>query len=78
MRSSLRKKSSEYNILLDHVGVLLNEARKEVYYQVNQTLVKTYWGVGREIIEFEQKGEEKAEYGSKLLSFLSTDLTSRS
>ncbi|HIG93223.1 TPA: DUF1016 domain-containing protein [Candidatus Woesearchaeota archaeon] len=77
MRSSLRKKSSEYNILLDHVGVLLNEARKEVYYQVNQTLVKTYWGVGREIIEFEQKGEEKAEYGSKLLSFLSTDLTSR-
>ncbi len=74
MGLSLKKKSSEYNTLLDSVGVLLDEARKEVYSHINQTLVKTYWEIGQRIVEFEQKGREKAEYGSKLLDQLSGDL----
>ncbi len=76
MNSTIIKKK-DYNVLLDLVGGLLDKARKDVFYQINQTLVKTYWEIGKRIIEFEQKGEEKAKYGSGLLDLLSTDLTSR-
>ena len=44
---------------------------------VNQVMVATYWGVGRHIVEYEQGGKEKAEYGSQLLKRLSSDLTIR-
>ncbi len=38
-------------------------------------VIGTYWQIGRHIVEFEQAGEEKAEYGSELLNRLSKDLT---
>ena len=38
-------------------------------------MVKTYWEIGKRIVEFEQQGEKKAEYGSNLLDKLSEDLT---
>jgi hypothetical protein len=38
-------------------------------------LVLTYWGIGRHIVEFEQMGNEKAEYGSKILDRLRNDLS---
>lgn len=43
--------------------------------QVNTILVQTYWEIGKYIVEFEQKGNEKAEYGSQLFDRLSKDLT---
>lgn len=64
-----------YNVLVQNIGSLLEQARQKVYYQINQTLVQTYWGVGKRIVEFEQKGKERAEYGSKLLINLSKDLS---
>jgi len=66
-----------YDFLLNKVGSLLENARKLVSYQVNQILVKTYWEIGKEIVEFEQRGKEKAEYGSGLLKRISSDLTLR-
>jgi predicted nuclease of restriction endonuclease-like (RecB) superfamily len=44
---------------------------------VNTALVTTYWLVGRRIVEYEQKGKERAEYGEKLLEKLSKDLIQR-
>jgi predicted nuclease of restriction endonuclease-like (RecB) superfamily len=44
---------------------------------VNSILVATYWEIGRQILEFEQRGEERAKYGSRLLKELSRDLTRR-
>jgi predicted nuclease of restriction endonuclease-like (RecB) superfamily len=67
-------KSKGYNKLIINVGMLLEEARRKAYYEVNLVLVKTYWEIGRKIVEFEQKGEEKAKYGSALLDNLSKDL----
>lgn len=64
-----------YVQLISEVGSLLEEARKDVYYSINQVLVRTYWEIGKRIVEFEQKGKEKAEYGSGLLDILSADLT---
>ncbi len=77
MEKSLTKKSTPYDALIQSVGELLDTARKNVFYQVNQVLVKTYWGVGRKIVDFEQKGREKADYGAQLLDRLSLDLKRR-
>ena len=66
-----------YGRLISSIGALLEEARKHVYTEVNQILVKTYWQIGKRIINYEQKGKEKAEYGSKLLDNLSKDLKLR-
>lgn len=70
-------KSLHYHGLLKDIGFLLENARKKAYYQVNQLLVKTYWEIGKRIIEFEQEGEEKAEYGERLIEKLSLDLKLR-
>lgn len=42
---------------------------------MNTLLVDTYWQVGRYIVEYEQQGRQRAEYGSNLLNRLSADLT---
>jgi len=64
----------QYNYLIDSVGLLLEEARKKVYRQVNQILVKTYWEIGKKITDYEQKRAEKVVYGSKLFERLAKDL----
>lgn len=66
-----------YERLLTDVGQLLDQGRRTAARVVNQTLVQTYWLIGRHIVEFEQAGREKAEYGSNLLDRLSRDLSER-
>ncbi len=68
---------SRYTKLIEDIGVLLRESREHISLSVNTVLVKTYWLVGRHIVEFEQGGKEKAEYGSFLFEKLSKDLTKR-
>jgi len=72
VKNSINK---DYNQLIDSIGELLKSARKQVARTVNTILVETYWGIGKRIVEYEQKGGEKAEYGTKLLSKLSKDLS---
>lgn len=67
----------EYSSLISSIGTLLEQGRKQAYYAVNQILVKTYWEIGRRIVEYEQEGKEKAEYGSALLDNLSRDLVEK-
>lgn len=64
-----------YNLLIDKIGILLSDGRKKAAQQVNTILVHTYWEVGRHIVEFEQGGNERAEYGTQLFERLSKDLT---
>src|SRR3989344_3522233 len=72
MTELIKKKA--YEQLISGIGVLLESARKKVYTHINQTLVKTYWEIGRMIVEYEQEGKEKAEYGSRLFENLAKDL----
>ena len=67
----------KYNLLIKNIGRILEEGRREAIRSVNQILVQTYWEIGKQIVEYEQKGKEKAEYGSKLLDTLSKDLKLR-
>ncbi len=64
-----------YEGLIVGIGNLLATAREKVATQINTILVQTYWEIGRYIVEYEQKGNEKAEYGSQLFDRLSKDLT---
>ena len=64
-----------YQELKDQIGELLRKGRARAGQAVNTILVQTYWQIGRHIVEFEQKGSAKAEYGSELLDRLSRDLT---
>lgn len=66
-----------YISLIDQIGWLLHEARRQVISHVNQTMVMTYRTIGQHIVEYEQGGADRAEYGSGLLQKLADDLTSR-
>jgi len=54
---------------------LLNNARKQVVQTVNTTMVCTYFEIGKIIVEDEQKGKARAEYGKETLKHLSKELT---
>lgn len=54
---------------------LLQSARSKVVQTVNQTMVLTYFEIGRMIVEEEQNGKERAEYGKQILKELSNVLT---
>ena len=54
---------------------LLNSARQQVVRHINLTMVHTYFEIGRMIVEEEQNGENRAEYGKGLLKELSKTLT---
>ena len=62
------------NQLFNKVAQLLSKSRSEVVKRVNQTMVYTYFEIGRLIIENEQHGKTRAEYGKKILKSLSENL----
>ena len=55
---------------------VLETARRSAYKAVNFAMVQAYWQIGRLIVEDEQKGEARAEYGKKVLAELANRLTS--
>lgn len=65
----------EYELLLQNVGDALSRGRNRVASFVGAQTVYTYWEIGKHIVEYEQNGHEKAEYGSDVLNRLSRDLT---
>ncbi len=67
----------EKNINLDFynkIAELLKNARNKVVQTVNTTMVYTYFEIGKTIVEEEQKGKERADYGKQLLKELSIKL----
>ncbi len=67
----------KYHGLLDSIGETIQAARLNAVKAVNTELVKANWEIGRHIVEYEQGGSERAEYGTDLLSRLSADLKLR-
>jgi Uncharacterized conserved protein len=67
--------TNSYTSLKKEISQLLIAGREQAGRAVNTILVQTYWQIGRHIVEFEQGGEAKSEYGSNLLDRLSRDLT---
>ncbi len=73
--SNRKQTSEDYNNLLTKISETYVEGQQKAVSFVNTALLNTYWKVGEHIIEFEQKGKERAEYGSRLLEMLSKDLS---
>jgi hypothetical protein len=67
----------DYTGLLTGVSELLEQARHAAARSVNQILTATYWEIGRRIVDFEQRGARRAEYGVSLLQRLAKDLSAR-
>lgn len=61
--------------LISNIKELIIRARKNIYTKINNELLFTYWEIGKELVEFEQKGNYRAEYGRKLLIDISKELT---
>lgn len=65
------------NDITDKIGLIIEEARKRVYTQVNTIMVETYYEIGKNIVEYEQNGKQRAEYGENLIKNISKKLTAK-
>ena len=70
--SQISRNSEDF---FEKISELLKKARQKAIYSVNQTMVYTYYEIGKIIVEEEQKGKIRAEYGKRILQELSHRLT---
>ncbi len=68
---------TDYHILLDQISSTWETAKEKAAVAVNTELLDANWQTGRYIVEFEQGGKERAQYGKQLLVNLAKDLTVR-
>ena len=61
--------------LYQDVCHIIEQGRERAYNAVSQQMVETYWNIGRRIVEEEQQGKERAEYGEQIIEKLSKQLT---
>ncbi len=66
-----------YDAMLSGLVELLEQGRRTASRTVNAIMTATYWEVGHRIVEYEQGGKHRAEYGKGLLKQLAVDLTSQ-
>ena len=66
-----------YRAVFGDVSKIIDAARESAARSVNAAMTAAYWLIGRRIVEFEQSGEERAEYGAALVDKLAEDLTVR-
>ncbi len=67
----------EENIFFENIAHILNAARENAKTAVNITMVYAYYEIGRTIVEEEQRGKGRAEYGKHMLQELSEYLTEK-
>ncbi len=67
--------NSDYQLLIDSISSLWDAAKSKAAMAVNTELLDANWQTGQYIVEFEQKGKVRAEYGTGLLTRLAKDLT---
>lgn len=75
MEQELIIPESEYNKLLSSIDEVWNTAKTNAAIAVNTQLLDANWQTGRYIVEFEQGGNIRAEYGAQLINRLAKDLT---
>jgi len=73
---NIKLKNTDYQQLLSQISTIFVRGQQRAVVAVNSYLVETYWKIGQYIVEYEQGGSGKAEYGKRLLEQLSKDLLS--
>lgn len=64
-----------YTHLLNDFRQIIDTARRQSYAAINKAMVNAYWQMGKRIVEEEQNGSARADYGKRLLKQLSKALT---
>ena len=67
-------RSESFKLLLSDVRQIIENGLQQAYHSVNQTMLHTYWNVGKRIIEDEQHGNRRAEYGKQQIKHLAGEL----
>lgn len=60
---------------IQEIKQIITQARQKAYAAINSAMVEAYWQMGKRIVEQEQLGKDRADYGSQLLKSLSKELT---
>ena len=60
---------------LDDAKRIIDKGRNAAYGAINAAMISTYWYLGKRIVEEEQRGQQRAEYGKRLISMFSEELT---
>lgn len=63
------------NSFVSDIKQLIEHSRRAAYAAVNSIMIDTYWHIGQRIVEQEQRGEKRAEYGKQIIKMLSKELT---
>ena len=63
-----------YQSLIEDIKDIIASGQREAYNATSKVMVLTYWNIGKRIVEQEQAGKERAEYGTSLLEFLADEL----
>ncbi len=75
-RVVIARVDTAYEALVSDIRAILDRARHATARAVNAAITATYWDIGRRIVEFEQAGHSRAEYGERTLSRLASELAS--
>lgn len=62
------------NNLFNSIKNIILQSRERAYRMVNSALLETYWQIGKLVVEDEQNGKAKAEYGKATLKNLASHL----
>jgi predicted nuclease of restriction endonuclease-like (RecB) superfamily len=77
MSSSDLTADDGYQSLLGKISEVFTTGQMRATQAVNTHITETYWQIGHDIVEFEQGGRTRADYGTGLLASLSRDLSAR-
>lgn len=72
--NSLMPQKANEEQLFAQIKQMLDNARKQIAHAVNSTTIEAYWQVGKYIVEYEQSGKARAEYGKGVITSLSKRL----
>ena len=76
-REEINIQNTSVETLVNDVCTIIEHGREVAYSAVNTTMIETYWKIGKRIVEEEQQGNERAEYGKRIIEHLSKELTYR-
>lgn len=63
------------NNYIQDIKQILAQARQKAYTAINSAMVEAYWQIGKRIVEEEQNGKERADYGKEIIQTISDEMT---
>ena len=71
----MESKIMNYQAIITDIKDIISSGQKIAYNATNKAMILTYWHVGKRIVEQEQNGNERAQYGQALIDALADELT---